>query len=133
VSIKIVTELSNQDLADLVVTAAEGGINYWCQGINRLTPRMAEHGPWYGNAEFYASDFRILVEYDDPDLPEGNGQGLKVITNADFQRGIHTLGLLGDQRSGLCQAHVNIVNGDYDAADADVWFQCVVFDDVVYG
>jgi hypothetical protein len=113
VKITVETEVSNQDLADLVVTAFEGGSQYWCDSCHMLEGQPVL-SPWYSDPLFYGSPFKMQV-------------GRKIIDNAALEAGMQLFSTKYPARFAEFKA------GDYDAEDADAFWQCVVLGDVVYG
>lgn len=113
---KVTIELSNQIIADLVVTALEGGSNHW---LNRFV------ATGYDKPEFYDTPFSITVEYDDPDSDEGQ-TATAVISNIEFEQGI--------QLFYLHTRHwEDAIAENMDAYTADCFMQCVILGEVVYG
>lgn len=109
--------LSSQDVADLIVTAFEGGINYWCGGTNLVKGENVEQ-PWYSCPKFYEKDFEIVL-----DDAEGDDGPWKLTPDA-IRRGIDKMPL------ELAQA---IFDEEYDANDADTFIQLCLFGEIVYG
>lgn len=118
VRVESVWDLTEQDISDLLVTAFEGGINYWCVGID--VPRF----PDGANA---ASD-----------VP-GLGGVIYLVDGGDGER--YPLDLHGLLQGVRLYCNLNEVNpatlfgmhGDYDANDADQIVQLALFGSVVYG
>ncbi len=122
-----------QDISDLFVAAMEGGSNHWLHTADYrgvVTPE--DKGVvWWGSANVFADQsFSAEIGYDDPEGEEGNGEGKKIITRADIQRG---LDLLKDPEKGNPVALGRIIAEDYDAEDADTFMQLVVLGEVIYG
>ena len=55
---KIATELevTSEMIADQMVTAFEGGVNYWVEGPSRSRARPRRN-PWYSDRKLYEQDF----------------------------------------------------------------------------
>lgn len=118
------TLISSSKIADQFVTAIEGGSAYWCDRLQLISsgdvaPDNTHKGPWYDNEQLYndpALLLRATVEDTDHD-----------ITRADIQKG---LAILAEKYAWRL---AEIVDEDGDAETADVFLQCVVFGEIVYG
>lgn len=121
-------EVDGQKVADQIVTAFEGGVNYWCHGADLVSSEVKPtESPWYSCPKLWEGDFAILVKYDDPDKEEGNASGRKEINQDDIKRGIQMM-------AEKSPAHfTDLIMDDGDAITADVFFQYVVLGDVIYG
>lgn len=115
--------LTQQEIDDLLVTAFEGGITYWCRNIkvNKWPEgaRYASDVPSRGGVLTIAidevDDLGDVVEYQltlDDVI-----RGIKMFCES---RMLHPETLFGDF-------------GDYDAIDADCIVQFAVFGEIVYG
>ena len=114
---------------DLIVTALEGGSNYWCMldmhnsvGIKKYIddPRPKSikiADALYNNEE---SSVTILDAEDEEET-------LGTLTYQSVRKSLERF------PKGYQWALDNVLNGDYDANDADVVFQVLVMGDVVYG
>lgn len=120
-------EVSAEKIANAIIGAFEGGSTYWVQsGIHAGGPTL--DSPYYAAPEFYlAPDMAIAFRYDDPNKDEGNGKGRKTITRADLQSGLDIMA----QKYGSHFA--DLVNENDDASTHDVFLQCVILGDVIYG
>ena len=99
-------------LDDILVTAIEGGINYWAYIVD------------YQPANGYA---KIRVTNDETDRLNQEFE----ISRAKLRRGLQ---LLKDSKDeGLRNIHLGIVSEDYDSSDADACIQMAIFDEVVFG
>lgn len=122
VTIKRDVEITDQMVYDLLVTAREGGSNYWMENIKYTKPQK----------EFTPVDGE---EYPFADYPL-NGGTVK-ITHNDIE--LHKLTLEGIERGIAVMAekyprHMNdVIIENYDADTADVFLQCCVFGELVYG
>ncbi len=121
-SIQITTnhELTVQMIDDLMVTALEGGINYWCRKA-KITkfPENVEEGQSMTATEVLANGGELTLydaESDDKWLltREGFLKGLKMHCEANM--------------SDLMEMYEN-----HDADDADAIVQYAVFNEIVFG
>jgi hypothetical protein len=108
-------ELESEDMENIVCTAFEGGINYWCDTAEGAHPKN-----------------------DDAYCPEGWAYNLYVTDEcADDETKPATLDAESLQKGiTICLTkypwHVNL-DGDFDAENADAIIQCAVFGDIIYG
>ena len=115
---QIEVNLTQQDIDDIMVTALEGGINYWCR-------KVKVNGKYLGE---YASDQisrgGMLTLYDAEsaqtwELTLGKFlNGVKLY----FEQGCHVQ--VEDNAIDTC---------DIDAGDADCIIQLAIFEEVVFG
>lgn len=137
--------ISNQMIEDLLVTALEGGSNYWfylpdtrmCEGYesknpiyNKPTPLSLQiHEAVLDGKEVPIMDAETVELYDKKgkELKEPKGDHLGFISKVNYERAEE---LLLDKHPHVLG---NILGENYDANDADVWFQLVVMGELVYG
>jgi hypothetical protein len=115
-------QISYDDIANLMISAFEGGSNYWCMSVNPGKEALETFGnDWYTKPEFWASDFTLKIVYDPEDTSS------TTIYHDDL---IDGLNLMAD----VYPWHFNaIVVDEADANTADVLWQCMVLKEVVYG
>jgi len=128
--ITIKREMDYDSFENLIVTALEGGSNYWY---------MIDLDNSTGFIKKYADDSRPKSIRIADALYNNEESSVTILDTEDEEE---TLGVLTRQsvRKTLEDfpkdhqwALDNVLNGDYDANDADVVFQVLVMDDVVYG
>ena len=106
--------MKNQDYNDIIVTALEGGINYWCDSAK------AKGGNFFGQ--------EFLSEI----LPKGGTIILKAenkeyeLTFSKLKKGIAKFRKVNN----ISEKWENI---DYDATDADCIIQYAIFGKIIYG
>jgi len=133
-TIKVEFTIDYDGFESLIVTAWEGGINYWAdisyESINRMNLHSEKHGLsgepfsvrfakfiWDGNA---ATIVDVEQNYDEQEEIIGK------IDLGSIKKGWQ---IFSQQRH-----HFNdFLDGSTDAITADVWFQCCSLGDVVYG
>lgn len=110
-------EISYQQVADLMDNALEGGSNHW---LNRVEPPYenvaayadsSSYLPGMKPREFYADDDSVAYQFN----REAITKGLRIMAT-DHARHFS-----------------DILNDNVDADTADVFLQCVLFGDVIYG
>lgn len=130
IKIKIETELN---LEDLFVTAIEGGSNYWCSfeedsiiTIRSVIPKSEERC-------FSVACMRAVVEkgvkvpvYDAED------DSFEPIGYLDYSLFEERLGKMAEDEN-MRKHLLDMVNEEYDANTADIIFQYLILNDVVYG
>lgn len=112
ITITTTTTITSQQIADLMVTAIEGGSNYWCASIDNDGP--------YADPKTYERDFTWKVETHEDDPAE--------LTPAKIEAGLQKL---ADEYPTFF--HDLVGDDALDADGADVAFQLMLFGDVVYG
>jgi len=114
--------IGSQRVADLLVTAFEGGSNYW---ISHASPEFAYNladldTNWYATASFLnRGDWRIRITEDEGDE--------HFVTKHNLAKGFELLA------QDNIQILDSIVDENYDASDADIWLQLAIFGGIVYG
>jgi len=125
--------LTNEDAADIVHTAIEGGTNYWaeCQNYNWQE--------WY-DADDKVKDLPddyVFVEIREDDTlvdPERFSQQWMPITKHNLEKGVIMLiENMPHLIFGVSHRGDGDVEFDFDATSCDVIFQYAVFGEVIYG
>jgi len=142
--IKIEPVIPLQRLQDLLITALEGGSNYWYCNADYEFP--AEHveavneaaggvfrGYW---APFFDGCLTLQVKHED-ELPRWDGKEFQkveagngmewVIKKADLIRGLETMG------KDYPRHMSDFLRENEDAITGDVFLQCVCFGETIYG
>lgn len=142
--------LSKRDMSDLLVTAWEGGSNYWIESADYIPPKgmtlkdlrraaweaapeedknlWKEEGPggrWplYSLLPFLPPSVKWKIKF------TGSEGDDAVLTPENMRQAIVTL----SKKDGYEHLVGNIKAEEYDAADADAWLQAAVFGDVIFG
>lgn len=110
-------DVSQQQVADLVVTALEGGSNYW---LGPCEPRYTSHED-YSQADKYSEDMisRVFSVDEDDDT--------YVFDRIAVRRGVTLMA------NKFPHHFRDIINDNADAMTADVFMQCALLGDIVYG
>ena len=110
-AVPIVAYITPMTVSDIMITAIEGGCNYWIDGFSiRGQARGA-----YGKPSSFKGDWIVDIEvYEDDPV---------TITKAALQKAMH------DNPDRTLQ----IIDGSYDAETVDVLLQCAAFGEIVYG
>lgn len=118
IEVKLNILLTNQDIDDIMCTALEGGINYWCGAAKVVGEYLGEYA-----SEQISRDGALKL-YD-----AESGEEFE-LTKEKFIKGLTKY---------LEEGHSEIISqgmidtGYFDASDADGIIQYALFDDIVYG
>lgn len=120
----VTTLIPARMIADLFVTAIEGGSNYWINHIVHKGWKKEESQTkwWYDDTTYVGTDrLHLIVEAED-DLEQHEVKGREAV-----EKGLAIL-------AAKYPHHMkDIIDDNHDAATADAFFQCVVFGEIVYG
>lgn len=124
------TEVPFQRIADMMIGAIEGGSTYWCRSFRRHEVPGGielEERPWYADPKIYhlpGFSFRVIID----EIDEATGKPeQRFITAADFAKGLQIMA------AKYPEHFTDLVKENDDATTADVFFQCVVLGEIVYG
>jgi hypothetical protein len=120
-------KITKQDIIDLFVTALEGGSNYWYY-IPKIPAGVRQIKTETGMATSEAIGEYILrggnIQINDAEDEE------EVLGTVDMTSLLEAIGLL---KSDYTHAYENIIDEEYDADDADIFFQLAVMGEVTFG
>ena len=129
-------EITPRRIADLMVTAIEGGIGYWCSGVKLRSAGdvnfdRVHKGPWYDNPEVYENP-ELKIEVIEAEGSDGTENVTHTIGLKEMEKGFVLLQTFGaDHCKGYCWR--DFLNDNEDAITADVWLQLATFGELVYG
>lgn len=123
--IKTEVEVSKKRLSDLVCTAFEGGVGYWCCIEKYVEPK---------EITFRSDDERIYRHIDYP-LNPGGGMIVSVVESELLYdvnepvlvKGLETMALKYPRH------FADFLNENEDGNTADVFLQCALFGEITYG
>lgn len=128
--------LTGQDIEDIIVTAFEGGIGYWCRKADVIEGSALTREPHEATSEFLARalmvDGAIVLydnEADDPETSEHQMTVAALVTGVQDWIRLRTK----SQNRGVAIDDGRLDTGNIDAEDADLIVQYAVFGEVVYG
>ena len=114
---QIEVNLTQQDIDDIMVTALEGGINYWCRKAEVLGEYLGE------TASDQISRGGILI------LHDAESAQTWELTLGKFLNGVKLY-----EQGCHVQVEDNAIDTcDIDAGDADCIIQLAIFEEVVFG
>lgn len=115
-------EITDQMIHDLLVTAREGGSNYWMEGLDYTLPEQDVtpiDGTIYPFVDYPMSGGAVTITHDDDEKA--------TLTRENIERGLVVM-------AEKYPRHMNdVIIENYDADTADVFLQCCVFGELVYG
>lgn len=125
--VTVQTTVPWQRVADLLCTGLEGGYsNSWLHSF--YLDGDADESPWYADAKLLAhGPLRIVAHFDDPKEEEGEGNGRKSIDRAAIGYALQLMA------SKFPRHYADFVQENDDAITGDVFLQCLILGDVVYG
>jgi hypothetical protein len=127
----IETKITQTTLEDAIITALEGGSNYWYQ-LNTDEFKKDLPSPErclserIGEALYNNPDFKLNV-YDLESEDEDNPELLGTVTQASCVKAFQ---LMAEKHS---DAFGNLMSENYDANDADIFFQLATMGEVTFG
>lgn len=110
-------------IADLFITAFEGGSGYWAASAALTTPNpdTLSARPWYSDASLYdRPDFKIIITNEEE-------KEAYAIDRAALEKGLQIMATKYASHFG------DFLNDNEDAITADVFLQCVALGKIVYG
>ena len=137
---------SNEDYENFMVTAYEGGINYWAnyysvQPSHKLSDVSDKHKKKYHNQIYYShtgglnpyysylpviADEDYFVAFKDVDGDNGIKGKIYKLTKKSLQRGLDII------KSKYPRDYKDLKDENYDADTADILVQCSLFGEIVY-
>lgn len=130
----ISVEVSWQLVEDLLVTALEGGSNYWylLGNIDRKEIKKDEPLVIYIIRQIRDKDISVAIydieEYDEDADKNDRNDYLGIIDKKNI---IESFSLLAEKYPKIWTTI--FIEDNYDANDADIWFQLVVMKEVKFG
>lgn len=121
-----------ETLDNLLVTAIEGGSQYWCSHIRMKDPNAIQadklSSPWYATA--FRDEIAMIVREEEEEADPDDEDQQEQWSDLTIVEAVKALVLMAaDYPQHFC----NLVKGNEDAETADVWLQLAVLEDVVYG
>ena len=118
--------ITDENIDDILCTAFEGGINYWCSRVEVI-------GDWFGAkyaSEVVSKGGRVkLINDEEPDREPLTLLKENVVPAIEA---IHKR-VMDNRGRGRRSSLEEWLEGEYDAGDADMIVQQAVFGELVYG
>ena len=133
---KIITtvEIDWEKVANAVVGAIESGYSPWFREFTvaeescTLRAEIKNRGDiWYATGEFWQRGGKATLAYDVPDEDEGTFNGHAEFGKAEIQRGLQIMAVKYPRH------FADLMSENDDAATHDVFMQCAILEDVIYG
>jgi hypothetical protein len=123
--------VSMQRLHDLLITAFEGGSNYWMTDLHlaKLPDGMkkSDFEFWHGEVPLREGGVLKFADAVEADPKFADESGHYSLDLEKVSQGLHTFA------SKFPRHYGNFMRENDDAETADVFLQCCVFGDVIYG
>ncbi len=125
-------KISNEMKSDLITTAIEGGSNYWYLFEEEATGCIVKYKTVeHPQNKYHTFSEAIFVAIEAGEsVPVHSMETGELLGNLTKDSIDKAMGLLHDQ---FPHVYANIIAEDFDAGDADVWFQLAVIGKVLFG
>lgn len=125
---EIKTNIPDTLITDMLVTAFEGGSNYWATlGKVDRTHFVKGESLAENVARSVIADKNYKLDVYDLESDEDELELLGTMTYASIEKAFNIMA------NEYPEAFRNIINEDYDAYDADMFFQLAVMGEIVFG
>lgn len=118
--VKTTIALDDGRISDLLCSALEGGSNYW---VRKITDEDFKGAEWASEAPMTGGSFVLL--HDDPETDDMTG---RTLINRDVCE--HGLQVMAEKYT---THFADLIGENDDATTADVFLQCCVFGEIIYG
>jgi co-chaperonin GroES (HSP10) len=121
--------LSDKEIQDLLVTALEGGSNYWYFLDRDAAQIYSKYGGAKGTTPVVDRIFLAIKAGESIPIrdTEDEEEILGYINTASIKKGTKLF------QQEYPQNYVNVKKEEYDVEDADIWFQLVVLGELTFG
>lgn len=125
---EIKTNIHDELITDMLITAFEGGSNYWAT-LDKVDRTHFVKGDSLAEnvARSVLSDKNYKLYVYDVESDEDELELLGTMTYASIEKAFNIMANEYPRRFS------EIISGDYDADDADVFFQLAVMGEIVFG
>jgi hypothetical protein len=121
-----ITKIDPKRVQDMIIGAFEGGSNYWCHTANLINPKpesLPKDGVvWWGNSKknvFDDPQFRVEIIDDENET--------HILDPLAIAKGLQ---IMATKYSGHFS---DMITENDDATTSDVFLQCCLFGEVIYG
>ena len=118
-------------ITNCITGAIEGGSTYWCNTFTNLPASSdlreeirADGNVWYDEPAFWERGGGAHLEFD---KPTDDHPGTANIGIADLVKGLSTMARVAPRH------FADLVNENDDATTHDVFLQCVLFEEIIFG
>jgi len=140
--VMLTVEVSLRMLNDMIITAIEGGSNYWYLLKEKATAQIQKYeGKFipeiHDNKDTFFGAFAEAIlpaviggeVIEIHDIEDPDGQPIGKLSWESIKKGIHEM----SKNHPLVLALLINPESDFDAADADAIFQYIILGEIVYG
>jgi hypothetical protein len=117
-NVTVTKNIKEQDIKDLLCNAIEGGSNYWCNFMDRMGGISPKVAPYRQDVPFVEGGWLEVVD------EEGKAYRLD---RAAIEKGMN---IFADKYP---KHFADFINENADATTGDVFLQCCVFGEAIYG
>lgn len=135
-SILVPLEVDYEKVANAFIGTIEGGYSPWLHSFHPAPDDMSQtlkrgiqllDGIWYAEASYWRDGGAAVLRYDKADEDEGAGGGEITLSKAEIALG------LGFMAAKAPRHFADMMSENDDAITHDVFTQCCVFGDIIYG
>jgi len=123
-TVQTTIDVDFRDIANLLCSAFEGGSSYWAEISDYTHPRNIwpwEAGHLYPYVQYPLSEGGAVIVSDTED------DKIYTLDLAAIQRGIQAMATIAPRH------FADLINENIDSETGDVFLQCCVFGEIVYG
>jgi hypothetical protein len=125
-NVTVIFNIPEQRIADLMVTAIEGGSNHWCSSVRWVSdqPKPVGEHIWYSRPEVYAADhMKLAID----EIIGGRTVETYIVTREGFEKAFR---LMAENHPSH---FADFLADNEDAETADVFLQLLALGEIVYG
>ena len=135
-TILVPVEVDYEKVANAFIGAIEGGYSPWLHSFHPASDNLsttlrlnirADGGTWYAEASYWRDGGAAELRFDKADESEGAGTGRIILSRAEITLG---LAIMAEKAP---KHFADLMNENDDAVTHDVFVQCCVLGDIVYG
>lgn len=117
-------KITDEQFKDMLCCACEGGSNYWIEKVDAPRSKRPALAEYWHEAPVYGGTVTFHVSEGEP--IEGKGTAF-VLNRSSLERGAQIM-------AKKCPAHfADWINENSDATTGDVFLQCCLFGEVIFG
>lgn len=114
-------------IVNAIIGAFEGGSNYWLREAEyeHVPDPQPSDKPWYAEESFWSNGGKMKLHYDNPE--DGEDRASQIVGLLEIKKGLRIM-------AEKCPIHfADMLSENDDATTHDVFIQCVLFGEIVYG
>ncbi len=132
IMVNVTLPVSFDLITNAIVGAIEGGSGYWCHTFlplpesNDIVADIRSKGGsiWYSETEFWTRGGGARVEFDPPTEKD---DGFRFVGKTHLEAGLTKMAAIAPQH------FADLINENDDATTHDVFLQCVLFGEIIFG